>query len=346
MKVQMKILMELVVGTGEVVTRVEVAQTEVALEVEVFGVEESVGALVAGESVEALVAEENEEALMVEVDQTGKVLVVDGDQMEDVEAEAGEGVLSLVVGTTEGILGRMGPLTGRRVRIMLKDGRTVMDLRLGTRILVARTGRAGARAMHDKEHPSWNHGGGSNKQWQGWSSASGGDNNNWNSNGAKSGGWNNGRDSGEGGSSDWKKGADNVEGSKNSSGSEVWNHDIGDKDRQSWSQGNADKERPSWNQGGGSNKQWQSWGSASGGGNDNWNSNGSRQTAQAVHGSSWKKSTTEETNVQDGGWNKGSSSNTGDRALNWGQSSAAEKGQSSSWNESADGGSRFVGQEK
>ena len=67
-------------GTGEVVTRVEVARTEVALEVEVFGVEESVVGLVAERSVEAaLVADGNEEvALVVEVDQTEKVVVVGG----------------------------------------------------------------------------------------------------------------------------------------------------------------------------------------------------------------------------------------------------------------------------
>ena len=135
-------------GTGEVVTRVEVARTEVALEVEVFGVEESVVGLVAERSVEAaLVADGNEEvALVVEVDQTEKVVVVGGDQKEDVEAEAGEGMINLVVGTTEGILVRMGPLTGRRGQIMV-DGRIVMDLRLGTRILVTRIGRAGAREM-------------------------------------------------------------------------------------------------------------------------------------------------------------------------------------------------------
>ena len=135
-------------GTGEVVTRVEVARTEVALEVEVFGVEESVVGLVAERSVEAaLVADGNEEvALVVEVDQTEKVVVVGGDQKEDVEAEAGEGMINLVVGTTEGILVRMGPLTGRRGQKMV-DGRMVMDLRLGTRILVTRIGKAGAREM-------------------------------------------------------------------------------------------------------------------------------------------------------------------------------------------------------
>ena len=62
--------------------------------------------------------------------------------------------------------------------------------------------------------------------------------------------WNNRRDSGEDGPSDWKKGADNG-GWKNSNGSQAWNQDTGDKDRQSWSQGNADKEHPSWNQGSG-----------------------------------------------------------------------------------------------
>ena len=133
-------------GTGEVVTGVEVAPTEGVLEVEVFGVEESVAVSVDEGSMEALVAEGNEEALVVEVDQTGKVLVVGGDQKEDVEAEAGEGTINLVVGTTEGILVRMGPLTGRRGQIMV-DGRIVMDLRLGTRILVTRIGRAGAREM-------------------------------------------------------------------------------------------------------------------------------------------------------------------------------------------------------
>ncbi|KAG5005395.1 hypothetical protein JHK82_029419 [Glycine max] len=142
----------------------------------------------------------------------------------------------------------------------------------------------------------------------------------------QSGGWNNRRDSGEDGPSDWKKGAENG-GWRNGNGSQAWNQDTGDKDRQSWSQGNADKERPSWNQGSGSN---QSWSSASAGANDNWNNNGSTQTAEA----SWKKSTTtEETNIQDSGWNKGSSSNTTSRG--WGQSSAADKGQASSWKESA-----------
>ncbi|KAL2561423.1 hypothetical protein AAZV13_20G080700 [Glycine max] len=180
----------------------------------------------------------------------------------------------------------------------------------------------------------------------------------------QSGGWNNRRDSGEDGPSDWKKGADNG-GWKNSNGSQAWNQDTGDKDRQSWSQGNADKEHPSWNQGSGRNQSWssasgandngsqawnqgnadkehpswnqagnkQSWSSASGGGNNNWNNNGSSQTAEA----SWKKSTTEGTNIQGGGWNKGSSSNT--TSKDWGQSSAADKGQASSWKEAADGAS-------
>ena len=57
-------------GTGEVVTGVEVAPTEGVLEVEVFGVEESVAVSVDEGSMEALVAEGNEEALVVEVDQT------------------------------------------------------------------------------------------------------------------------------------------------------------------------------------------------------------------------------------------------------------------------------------
>jgi hypothetical protein len=99
---------------GGEVTVVEVALTEVALEVEVLGVEENPGALVA------------------EVDQTGKVLVVDGDQTEDLEeAEAVEGMTDLVVGTTVAILVRMDPLTGRRGQIMLKDGRIIMGLGLG-----------------------------------------------------------------------------------------------------------------------------------------------------------------------------------------------------------------------
>jgi hypothetical protein len=99
---------------GGEVTVVEVALTEVALEVEVLGVEENPGALVA------------------EVDQTGKVLVVDGDQTEDLEeAEAVEGMTDLVVGTTIVILVRMDPLTGRRGQIMLKDGRIIMGLGLG-----------------------------------------------------------------------------------------------------------------------------------------------------------------------------------------------------------------------
>lgn len=127
MKVQMKLLMMEVVG-GEV-TVVEVAQTAVALE-EVFGAEENVG---------ALVAEGNEEALVAEVDQMGKVLVVDGDQTEDPEeAEAVEGMTDLVVGATVVILARMDPLTGRRGRIMLKGGRVIMGLGLGTRIVVTR----------------------------------------------------------------------------------------------------------------------------------------------------------------------------------------------------------------
>lgn len=118
MKVQMKLLMMEVVG-GEV-TVVEVAQTAVALEVEVFGAEENVG---------ALVAEGNEEALVAEVDQMGKVLVVDGDQTEDPEeAEAVEGMTDLVVGATVVILVRMDPLTGR----------VIMGLGLGTRIVVTR----------------------------------------------------------------------------------------------------------------------------------------------------------------------------------------------------------------
>jgi hypothetical protein len=104
-------MMEVVGGE---VTVVEVALTEVALEVEVLGVEENPGALVA------------------EVDQTGKVLVVDGDQTEDLEeAEAVEGMTDLVVGTTVVILVRMDPLTGRRGQIMLKDGRIIMGLGLG-----------------------------------------------------------------------------------------------------------------------------------------------------------------------------------------------------------------------
>jgi hypothetical protein len=104
-------MMEVVGGE---VTVVEVALTEVALEVEVLGVEENPGALVA------------------EVDQTGKVLVVDGDQTEDLEeAEAVEGMTDLVVGTTVAILVRMDPLTGRRGQIMLKDGRIIMGLGLG-----------------------------------------------------------------------------------------------------------------------------------------------------------------------------------------------------------------------
>lgn len=119
MKVQMKLLMTEVVG-GEV-TEVEVAQTAVGLEVEVFGAEENVGGLVA------------------EVDQMGKVLVVDGDQTEDPEeAEAVEGMTDLVVGATVVILVRMDPLTGRRGRIMLKGGRVIMGLGLGTRIVVTR----------------------------------------------------------------------------------------------------------------------------------------------------------------------------------------------------------------
>jgi hypothetical protein len=113
-------MMEVVGGE---VTVVEVALTEVALEVEVLGVEENPG---------ALVAEGIEEALVAEVDQTGKVLVVDGDQTEDLEeAEAVEGMTDLVVGTTIVILVRMDPLTGRRGQIMLKDGRIIMGLGLG-----------------------------------------------------------------------------------------------------------------------------------------------------------------------------------------------------------------------
>jgi hypothetical protein len=113
-------MMEVVGGE---VTVVEVALTEVALEVEVLGVEENPG---------ALVAEGIEEALVAEVDQTGKVLVVDGDQTEDLEeAEAVEGMTDLVVGTTVAILVRMDPLTGRRGQIMLKDGRIIMGLGLG-----------------------------------------------------------------------------------------------------------------------------------------------------------------------------------------------------------------------
>ena len=159
------LMMELVVGIGEVVIVGEVAQIEVVLEVEVFGVE-NVGALVAGENVRALgagenvgdlvggenvVAEENVVALVVEVDQTRKVSVVDGDQREDLEAGAMEGVTNLVVGITEGILVGMGPLTGRRREVMLKDGRIVTDPGLGTGKVAGkvatRMGRAGAWEM-------------------------------------------------------------------------------------------------------------------------------------------------------------------------------------------------------
>jgi len=141
MKVQMKILVELVV------TRVEVVLTEVALEVEVIEVEEIEGALEveeAGETVGALVAGETVGALVVEVDRIVKVLVVDGDQAE---AAVEEGVINLVVGTTGEILVRMGPLTGRRGQIMLKDGVIVMDPRLGIKILVTEKVRAGAKGM-------------------------------------------------------------------------------------------------------------------------------------------------------------------------------------------------------
>ncbi|KAL9317103.1 hypothetical protein ACSQ67_013620 [Phaseolus vulgaris] len=103
-------------------------------------------------------------ALVVEVDQTGKVLVVGGDQ---VEAVVEEGVINLVVGTTGGILDtgdkkeRAGAremrirsiLAGTRVVEVNRDGvqqvmrLMIIDLRLGTMILGARTGRAGAKGM-------------------------------------------------------------------------------------------------------------------------------------------------------------------------------------------------------
>ncbi|XP_052730775.1 protein RNA-directed DNA methylation 3 isoform X2 [Vigna angularis] len=197
----------------------------------------------------------------------------------------------------------------------------------------------------DKEHPSWNRGGGSEERW---SSASGGANDNrsqawkhdtgdkdrqsWSQGNAdkESPSWNQGGgnkpkwSSADGGANDsgWNQGG----GSKKS-----WSSVSGeanDNVSQAWNQVNADKDRSGWNQGG--NKQ--SWSSASGA-NDNWNSNESRQATCA----SLKKSTAEETNVQDGGWNKGSSSNT-TGVLKWGQSSsAADNGQSSSWKESAEG---------
>ncbi|KAJ1436249.1 Transcription elongation factor Spt5, NGN domain [Sesbania bispinosa] len=140
----------------------------------------------------------------------------------------------------------------------------------------------GQSTAADKEPPSWNQGGGSNKQWQSGSSASGGASDDWNSKGSKQ-----TTEATDGG---WNKGS-------------------------GWGQSTAaDKEPPSWNQGGGSNKQWQSGSSASGGASDDWNSKVSKQTAEAT----------------DGGWSKGSG---------WGQSTAADKGQPSSWNESADAGS-------
>ncbi|XP_019441366.1 PREDICTED: protein RNA-directed DNA methylation 3 [Lupinus angustifolius] len=159
----------------------------------------------------------------------------------------------------------------------------------------------------DKQPSSWSQGDGSNKPWQSWSSESAGGGGKWSSKGSEQ------------------------------SGSGVGNQDSGSKKGvQSWEQGNADKDPPSWNQGGGSNKQWQSGSSASGGASD-WNSNISKQAAEG-------------SGAQDGGWNKGSNSNqetgwktagsggdTGDRAPAWGQSGAADNGQSSSWNASADG---------
>ncbi|XP_057732820.1 protein RNA-directed DNA methylation 3 isoform X2 [Arachis stenosperma] len=158
--------------------------------------------------------------------------------------------------------------------------------------------------------------------------------------GDQSGGWSSRRDSGGDGSSDWKEG-DTVEGWKNSNRS--GNREGGDKDGQSWSQG------------GGSTKQWSSWSSGSGGAaGGSWNSNESKDgagcTSQGDNNSGWKKSTVEETNVQEGGWNKGpnssnqgngwkfnsrSGSETGDQVTNWGQSSAADKGQSSGWGQSS-----------
>ncbi|KAE9611796.1 putative translation protein SH3 [Lupinus albus] len=165
----------------------------------------------------------------------------------------------------------------------------------------------------DKQPSSWSQGDGSNKQWQSWSSASDGAGAKWGSKGSEQ------------------------------SGSGDWNQESGSKKGgQSWEQGNADKDPPSWNQGGGSNKQWQSGISASGGASD-WNSNIPKQAAEG-------------TIAQDGGWSKGPNSNqetgwktagsggdTGDRAPGWGQSSAADNGQSSSWNTSADGAANSWG---
>ncbi|XP_061363980.1 protein RNA-directed DNA methylation 3 [Gastrolobium bilobum] len=46
-------------------------------------------------------------------------------------------------------------------------------------------GQSWSQGNANKERPSWNQGGGTNKQWQGGSSASGGATDNWNSNGSK-----------------------------------------------------------------------------------------------------------------------------------------------------------------
>ncbi|XP_027365763.1 protein RNA-directed DNA methylation 3 [Abrus precatorius] len=152
--------------------------------------------------------------------------------------------------------------------------------------------------------------------------------------GGQSGGGNNRRDSGEDGSADWKKGSDNVEGWKSDNGSRAWNQDSSDKGGQSWSQGNADKKCPSWNQGGGSNKQWQSWSSASG----SWKNGGSGQLTEAKNGAGWSKegdfaqenaSVTGDNGASQGAWN----CETGDKkdGQSWSQRNADKE--SLSWNQ-------------
>ncbi|KAI5401573.1 protein RNA-directed DNA methylation 3 isoform X1 [Lathyrus oleraceus] len=163
------------------------------------------------------------------------------------------------------------------------------------------------------------------------------------------GGWNNSRDSGEDGSSCWK----------NNSGSGAWIQNSGDKkDGGCWSHENAaDKERSS-NAGGGSNKPWQSWTSASDGASGGWNSDGPGQGTEDKGSAGWAKGTdsggAKGTDSGAGwakgtdsgaGWAKGTDSGAGwakgtDSGAGWakGTESAPDKGQSSSWNESAANG--------
>ncbi|MED6135528.1 hypothetical protein PIB30_047341 [Stylosanthes scabra] len=133
----------------EVLSNGQAGAQVMAVQLVAVGITMSLKMALAGlpkETMGAFVAEEIVVGLVAEVDQTGKVLVADGDQREDLEAEAAEGVTNLEVGAVEGILVGMVLLTGRR-EIMVKDGRIVTDLGHGAGKVVRRMGRAGAEKV-------------------------------------------------------------------------------------------------------------------------------------------------------------------------------------------------------